>query len=108
MLSSNHVVNILEKSNGNSKIKQGDFSFVTNPYIEKMLEFDYNVTEQNKLWDFFKNHDTKKTFMSTLTIVDNYNWYDGHSGSSWALSMRTMEKIAKDGWINFVTNYTNI
>jgi hypothetical protein len=83
---------------------KGNFSFIKDPYDLEMLQWDYNVIEQNNLWKYFKNHDLKEPFMFSNEI-NNYNWYNGHSGASWALSMRVMERIAKDGWENFITNY---
>ena len=83
---------------------KGNFSFIKDSLVLETLQWDYNVVEKNDLWDYFKNHDIKKPFMFSNEIND-YKWYDGHSGASWALSMRTMERIAKNGWENFVTNY---
>ena len=80
---------------------KGDFSFIKNTIYSISLHYDYNVVEKNNLWEFFKNYNGK-SFMSTLTEVDNYDWYPQHSGSSWSLSMKAMELIAKKGWEHFV------
>ena len=36
------------------------------------------------------------------TEISDYDWYNGHSGASLAISLRSMEFIAKNGWDKFV------
>ena len=49
--------------------------------------------------EYFKKN--KKPFMFNTEISD-YDWYNGHSGASLAISLRSMEFIAKNGWDKFV------
>ena len=87
-------------------VQEGDFSFIKEKSMRKLLEFDYSVIEKNNLWDFLKNYHVEKTILMSRTILDNYTWYPGHSGETWELSIRTMERISKKGWDYFVTMFT--
>ena len=84
--------------------KPGLFWFIENPVQREILEYDYKVACENNLWDFFKNHDSSKSIISLREIQD-YDWYSGHSGASWALCMRDLEYIAKNGWSSYTSLY---
>ena len=91
---------------------KGDFSFVDDKLMREMLTYDFNAINEigEKAWEAFRNHDPANSFMYHThgDIWDKIGnkVYEGHSGASYGLSMRTFEKIAKYGWENFVLNNT--
>ena len=88
----------------------GDFSFINDKLQRQTLEYDFNIINNIPgAWEAFRNHDEDKSFMYN---TKNGIWneisnqvYQGHSGASYGLSMRTFEYIAKYGWENFVKKY---
>ena len=101
----------------------GDFEFL----IEKNNNFSkrwarscqeaYRACDDNNLWSFFKDFTPPenrgytgwkegdlhyKEWKRADTILSKID--RGHSGASWAYLMRTLEAIAKDGWVTFVKN----
>lgn len=82
--------------------RPGDFSFYRDVDFKQALEHDYKVVENNDLWTFLKNHDNGSLMFSN--VLNGYEWWGGHSGSSFGCSMRIMESIAKNGW-DFYVNY---
>ena len=99
----------------------GDFSFFLkdNDSFSRMwaqsCEEAYRVCENNELWTFFKNFTPPedKGYVRWCAEDPHYNEWKrvdsilskidkGHSGASWGCLMRTMEKIAKEGWETFV------
>ena len=82
----------------------GVFDFIKNPDQREILEYDYKVATDNNLWVFFENHDSDKSIISLREIQD-YDWWGGHSGASWALCMRDLLYIAKNGWVSYTSLY---
>ena len=83
----------------------GDFSFVTDSVWREALTHDYKcITPEG--WVALKNHNLKKSFMfethGEIWDLIRKDMWDGHSGSSMALSLREMESIAKNGWEEYV------
>ena len=68
-----------------------------------MLKDAYVAITNADLWDYMKKPSTpgKDGFMFStdheLVILSRYMKYDGHSGASYAWTMRVMESIAKNG-----------
>lgn len=85
----------------------GDFSKLKMTDHEKlMLDDAYKAVSTAKKWSYLKN----KTFDESgfmfctddeLSTISNAMKYQGHSGASFAWTMRQMEYIAKDGWNMF-------
>jgi hypothetical protein len=82
----------------------GDFSFVKDPMWRKAIEHDYNVVCKLDLWSYFKHYNSGTPFALDQKL-NNIQWYDGHSGASWSLSMTNMRIIAKYGWNNLVQRH---
>jgi hypothetical protein len=95
------------------KIKEGDFTFVESKSDRLNYEDAYSaITKTDGGWEFLKSQSPPhgKGFMTwshpTLDkITDNMAEIGNHSGASFALTMRAMESIAKNGWDNWVSNY---
>jgi hypothetical protein len=74
----------------------------------KMLKDADDAISQCELWDWLKNYSPEdgQGFMFTkhpnLDRINKAMQYSGHSGSSYAWTMRNMEYIAKNGWQAFV------
>jgi hypothetical protein len=81
----------------------GDFSFIKNDLLRASLEEDYAIINKTDLWGALYNHDSNKPFY--LDPHWNISLSKNHSGASHALSLRTFEAIAKDGWVSYVTSY---
>ena len=96
------------KGNKKKKIRMsyliGDFSFVKDPMLRKAIEHDYTVVCKLDLWSYFEHYNSGTTFL-LLFKLNNVQWYDGHSGASWSLSMTNMRIIAKYGWNNLVQRH---
>jgi hypothetical protein len=91
----------------------GDFSFVKNISECKALKHDYIVIDElvPGAWEALKNHDPKHSFIwntngEIWNQITSLMW-NGHSGASYSLNLRILEKIAKHGWDNYVKSYTN-
>ena len=84
----------------------GDFSFLENKGIRETLEYDFKViNEIDGFWEKLKQHPSNQPFYEN----NNYNKLELsplHSGASRALSLRTFENIAKEGWKIFVARNT--
>ena len=77
--------------------KPGDFGFVKDEKMRKILENDYLVIENHLLWNWFKTKDHAVDWQFE-TLVYKYKWCDVHNGETFRYSMGEMEKIAKNGW----------
>ena len=85
----------------------GKFKFVEDTFERKVLEETFEIISNIEGgWEFFKEFEPHphKGFMFSehpiLTKIGNAAEAHGHghSGASWGMTMRTMERIAKDGW----------
>lgn len=86
------------------EIPWGDFSFLADKFERFMLDDAFKAVEATPGgWDFLRAESppADKGYMfwqhTTLKAIGD-RLYDGHSGASYALTMRAMESIAKDGW----------
>lgn len=88
-------------------MKEGNFeSLSLHAHDKIMLKDAYDVITQLELWDWLKSVDVENTgFMfSRLAEVENISnhlTYQGHSGASFGMTMRTMQQIARDGWDSY-------
>lgn len=76
-----------------------------------MFKNAYDAITTEGLWDFFRDQPppADKGYMfwdaPELRKLAPHVASMGHSGSSYAFTMRTMESIAKQGWEKFVANH---
>ena len=89
-------------------IEDGDFSFIKDKHWGKSLKNAYNTITINNLWDFFKTEcpPNGKGYLywehPNINKIGYLLSMDGHSGASFAICMRNMEYIAKNGWSAYV------
>ena len=89
------------------------FSFITDNMFRQAIQNAYNYIDSNNLWDFFKtydpDHDKGFLFSShpTLEQISTALHNDGHSGASFAITMRNMQLIANNDWDTYVQIYLN-
>ncbi|MDB4588586.1 hypothetical protein N9095_01260 [bacterium] len=85
----------------------GKFDFVEDTFERKVLEETFEIISNIAGgWEFFKNFEPPKHvgFMFSehpiLTKIGNAAEArgHGHSGASWGMTMRVMERVAKYGW----------
>ena len=88
--------------------KPGDFSFIKTSIEREALTHDYQVIENIGVdaWKALSNHNPSQSFLwdtkgDIWDTICKQMWY-GHSGASMALSLRSMEYIAKHGWEDYV------
>lgn len=88
---------------------RGDFSFVASKWDRVMYEDAFQAVEATPGgWEFLAQQSppADKGFMfwshPTLSEINKNIKYGGHSGSSHAMVMRSMEFIAKEGWTTWV------
>jgi hypothetical protein len=81
-----------------------DFESVYDAFEVKMLADAYQAITACDLWLWLKTFrpEEGKGFMFSnhpnLERIEKEMAFGGHSGASWAWTMRTMESIAKNGW----------
>jgi hypothetical protein len=98
-------------ANTTMTIAEGDFkSLKISDWEREMLDDAYKaVTKANK-WGFLRRPDVPgpKGFMFSdwpeMKDIDIFMEYGGHSGSSYGMTMRAMEFIAKNGWDAYAQN----
>jgi hypothetical protein len=86
----------------------GDFSFIKCEHTREMLDDAYKAITIAEAWNsmkkdpgsggyIFSNHDY-------IISINKHMKYTGHSGASYAFTMRAMQAIAVYGWNKFVEN----
>jgi len=94
-------------------MEYGDFSFIKDNMFKKAVENAFKYINDNNLWEFFKTYepDADKGFLfsrnETLDKLSKVLYNDGHSGTSFAITMRNMQAIAKNDWQTYVNIYKN-
>ena len=101
----------------NDYFGNGEFEF-TNEWSRPYFKSAHQAISRCELWNWLKNYepDDDKGFMFTTGVPqlerlrnelakDPVN--DGHSGSSYAVTMRNMEYIAKNGYEAFKTRFNS-
>lgn len=90
----------------------GDFSFITDPLTKMLLEDAYQAVTMSNSWTALRDTsppDDKGFMFSVSPTTDAIDklmrFLDQHSGASYALTMRSMEAIAKKGWVEFVKSH---
>ena len=84
-----------------------DFTFIPDAHTRGMISNGYFAVSQLELWDWMKNFNPKSDegFMFTkhpnayriIEKMESLSNPPGHSGSSFAITMRHLEYIAKNG-----------
>jgi len=74
---------------------------------QEMLEDAYKAIEKTKMWGYMKQEPGGgEGYMYTddeeLRLIHRHLEYDGHSGASFAWTMRTMQNIARLGEEGFI------
>ena len=91
-------------------IQEGDFSFIKDEMSRTALSDAYTAIQKAEAWDLVAVGPGDGGFMfggreiqARLApfYVDNV----GHSGSSYAWTFRSMERLAKVGWAVFVEEF---
>lgn len=92
-----------------SNIQPGDFNNLPiEKYEKEMFNDAYTTVTSLNLWDWLRNPTTpgEGGFMFSnspeIRHITNTMKFGGHSGSSFGLTMRVMEAIAKKGWEYYV------
>jgi hypothetical protein len=90
----------------------GDFSFIKNVIWRQALSNAYAKIESKNIWALFKETvpDNSGYMFWDHPILSNLSYEldsDGHSGASFAICMRNMEYIAKNGWDSYVIYMKN-
>jgi hypothetical protein len=116
-----HRVNVLGKIHCQNELSSTEDSVFTASMTNKftplgfdthdatMLQDAYDAITKADMWEYMRLPSTpgKDGFMFSnaieLAAISTEMTYDGHSGSSYAWTMRQMEAIAKKGW----ETYTN-
>lgn len=80
----------------------GDFSFLKSFNWIEMLTDAYKAVSQTESWDLIKQDPGSGGFMfsqnSWMNPINTALTYSGHSGGSYAMTMRHMQYIAQNGW----------
>lgn len=88
----------------------GDFSFIHNVSERMMLEDMYDAVSKVEAWNDLRQGPGDDGYMwgaqdMTGWIVIHLKDRVGHSGASFAVTLRAMQFIAKRGWNAFVESY---
>ena len=90
----------------------GNLDFITNANDKDMIQNAMVTINQLELWDWLKNFDEESFMYSNSPNIQVIyqkmaeNGYDRHSGSSFGVTMRNMQYIAKHGFENWKTLWT--
>jgi hypothetical protein len=89
----------------------GDFSFISDENEKKILTNMYRAVEAEGVWDFLKAGPSGGSFMFSKEAIERLSGVskavedDGHSGASFACSLREIQFIARHGWDAYVNMY---
>jgi hypothetical protein len=91
---------------------EGDFSFIRDDMSRTALSDAYSAIQKAEAWDLVKAGPGEGGFMFGGAAVRErikpfYVDNVGHSGSSYAWTFRSMERLAKIGWTAFVAEYAS-
>lgn len=87
----------------------GDFSFVKDLEIRNMYDDAFKAIDVAEAWNFINSDPGDGGFMFSpdsysLAIQKNIKYTD-HTGATYGMTMRVMQRIARVGWERFVTEY---
>jgi hypothetical protein len=75
------------------------------PDEQEMLQDAYQAIEKTKMWEYMKKGPSGGYMFTDdeeLRLIHRHLEYDGHSGSSFAWTMRTMQTLARKGEEKFI------
>lgn len=86
------------------------FDFIKDENDNIMISTAFFAVNQLELWDYMKSHNGSFMFSSNSNIVRIYDkieelGYNGHSGSSFAITLRNIKFIADNGIDKFKELY---
>ena len=81
--------------------KKGDFYFIKNQHMKKILTFDYKIFNSSPILLY------KKDFNSDFWKFIRLSCYSGHTDLSFYNSVNILEHILKYGWEEFIIEYYN-
>jgi hypothetical protein len=91
--------------------KPGDYSFVKRAWEREMLQDAYQAVTVTDSWEFMRKEEPPKDqgymFWNSAEVdkISQAMKYQGHSGGSFAITMRHMQAVAKNGWEDYVIDY---
>lgn len=91
-----------------------NFETMYSAHESEMLKDAYEAITKCDMWEWLKTftpHANEGFLLVThpnLDILYETLKYQGHSGSSWAWTMRIMQNIAKIGWTAHLRNHTSV
>jgi hypothetical protein len=89
----------------------GDFSFIKDTWSREMLTDAYKAVSVTESWTIMAQDPGSGGFMFSTNpqykAIGNAMKYDGHSGASYGLTMRQMQRIATVGWTIYVNDSIN-
>jgi len=86
----------------------GDFSFIKDKNTAEMFTDAYDSISKTEKWGYLSKYTPGDGgFMFSkpseeIEMINSNLKYEGHSGSSYAWTMRIMEHIAKNGWGSYI------
>jgi hypothetical protein len=88
----------------------GEFNYIKSESNKKMMVTAYKAITLTENWNFMKMHTTSFMFSKYPQVEQIYYkieelGYTGHSGSSFAIVMRKMQYIAKNGEEDYMKEY---
>jgi hypothetical protein len=91
-------------------VAEGDFSFIQDSMSRTALSDAYTAIQKAEAWDLVKAGPGNGGFMFgghdiKAQLAPYYVDSLGHSGSSYAWTFRSMERLAKVGWTAFVAEF---
>jgi len=93
-------------------IQEGDFSFIRDSMSRTALSDAYMAIQKAEAWDLVKAGPGEGGFMFggreiQARLKPFYVDTLGHSGSSYAWTFRSMERLANVGWTAFVAEFAS-
>jgi hypothetical protein len=105
----------LNEPPSSSPVEPGDFSFIRDPLTRMFLHDAYQAVSMADVWSALRSESppADRGFMfhsspTTDMIQKCMRHLNDHSGASYGITMRCMERIAKDGWDFFVSEYQKV
>lgn len=105
--------NVLYPSPLNYKHPRGNFDYIENSNTREMMVTAFHAIDLLELWNFMKLSVDSYIFSSDSRVILIYNkieelGYDGHSGGSFGLILRTMQNLARIGEKAFMENWLKL
>ena len=106
------TVSINKKNMTETNITDAEFNTISDEHSRFMLKNAHQAISLTESWDFMRTFSEQSSFMfSNSPIVSDIMkkmselGYDGHSGCSFAWTMRQMEFLAKNGKEAFLQQF---